>query len=344
MELTINSSTHSYPIYLERNILTQVSQKINLQRKVMIITDTNIPKSYIQTLQKQCLEAYVHVCQSGEQSKSFPVYEAILQEMLERQFSRKDLVIALGGGVIGDLSGFVAATYMRGIDFVNIPTTTLSQVDSSIGGKVAINVNKWKNMVGAFYPPVAVFIDSNTLKSLPERHFYNGLVEALKAGLIYNERLVTLIEKGDLEEELDTILYEALLVKKAVVEADEFEMGLRKILNFGHTIGHGLESYYNLEELLHGEAVALGMWMAIDDLAIKERLLPIYRKLHQKTTIPYDVDSVYNYIVHDKKASQNEIGFVSLTKVGEAQVNNIPLSEIKRRLEANVCQAHGEEA
>lgn len=342
MELTVKTSTHSYPIYLERNILTQVSQKVDLKRKVMIITDTNIPKRYLHTLQEQCLEAHVHVCQSGEQSKSFLVYEAILKEMLTLQFSRKDLVIALGGGVIGDLSGFVAATYMRGIDFVNIPTTTLSQVDSSIGGKVAINVDKWKNMVGAFYPPIAVFIDPTTLASLPERHFNNGLVEALKAGLIYNANLVTLMASCDLHEDIETILYEALLVKKKIVEEDEFEMGLRKILNFGHTIGHGLESYYNLEELLHGEAVALGMWLAIDDENIKKQLLPIYRKLNQKTTIPYDVETVYNYVIHDKKANQNEIAFITLTTIGQAEINTVPFSDIHKRLEEHVCQAPSE--
>lgn len=342
MELTIKTSTHSYPIYLERNILTHISEKVNLQRKVMIITDTNIPQDYIHSIAEQCLEPYVHVCQSGEESKSFAVYEAILKEMLSLSFSRKDLVIALGGGVIGDLSGFVAATYMRGIDFVNVPTTTLSQIDSSIGGKVAINVEKWKNMVGAFYPPISVFIDPNTLASLPERHFYNGLVEALKAGLIYNEKLVELMANADLHVEIESILYEALLVKKAVVEEDEFEMGLRKILNFGHTIGHGLESYYDLKDLLHGEAVALGMWMAIDDEKIKEKLLPIYQKLHQRTSIPYDVEKVYNYVIHDKKANKNEVAFVSLSKIGQAEVQNIPLEDIHRRLEENVCQVASE--
>lgn len=344
MELTVKTSTHSYPIYLERGCLSTISQKVNLNRKVMIITDENIPTSYIETIKCKCKEAHVYVCKSGEETKSFEVYEAILKEMLSLNFSRKDVVVALGGGVIGDLSGFVAATYMRGIEFVNVPTSTLSQIDSSIGGKVAINVDRWKNMVGAFYPPIAVFIDPNTLESLPERHFYNGLVEALKAGLIYNKKIVDIMATCDLYKDIETILYEALLVKKAVVEEDEFEMGIRKILNFGHTIGHGLESYYDLKELLHGEAVALGMWIAIDDITIKEVLLPIYNKLHQRTTIAYDVNEVYNYVIHDKKAESNEIAFVSLKEIGQAEVLKIPLRDIYKRLEENVCQVTSEKA
>lgn len=342
MELTVKTSTHTYPIYLERGCLSKISEKIDLNRKVMIITDENIPSTYIEIIKNQCKEAFVHICKSGEETKSFEVYEAILKEMLSLNFSRKDVVVALGGGVIGDLSGFVAATYMRGIDFVNVPTSTLSQIDSSIGGKVAINVDKWKNMVGAFYPPIAVFIDPNTLVSLPERHFYNGLVEALKAGLIYNKKIVDTMATCDLHEDIETILYESLLVKKAVVEEDEFEMGLRKILNFGHTIGHGLESYYDLKELLHGEAVALGMWIAIDDDSIKEVLLPIYKKLHQKTSINYDVEDVYNYVIHDKKAESNEIAFVTLKEIGQAEVKKIPLSDMYKRLEENVCQVASE--
>lgn len=342
MELLVKTSTHSYPIYLERNCISSIGNRFNLNRKVMIITDENIPTSYIDTIKTQCKEAFIHVCKSGEGTKSFEVYEAILKEMLSLGFSRKDLVIALGGGVIGDLSGFVAATYMRGIDFVNVPTSTLSQIDSSIGGKVAINVEKWKNMVGAFYPPMAVFIDPNTLVSLPERHFYNGLVEALKAGLIYNKKIVDIMANDDLQDSIETILYESLLVKKAVVEEDEFEMGLRKILNFGHTIGHGLESFYELKDLLHGEAVALGMWMAIDDDSIKNVLLPIYSKLHQRTSIPYDVDAVYDYVIHDKKAESNEIAFVTIKEIGLAEVHRVPLHDIYKRLEENVCQVTSE--
>lgn len=340
MQLTIQTSTHTYPIYLQRGVLSTLSETVDLNRNIMIITDENIPEYYIEEVQKQCKSVHVYVCVSGEEAKSFPVYEDILRTMLDLKFTRKDAVIALGGGVMGDLAGFVAATYMRGIDFINIPTTTLSQIDSSIGGKVAINVGTYKNMVGAFYPPIAVFIDPDTLATLPQRHFYNGLVEALKAGLIYNSKLVDIIYNKDVYENIEEIIYEALKVKKAVVEEDEFETCLRKILNFGHTIGHGLESYYGLNELLHGEAVALGMWYSIDDENIKEVLRPIYNKLQQRTNIQYDPEAVYQIIQHDKKANKNTISFVTLTNIGEAKINEIPLENIKKRLEENAWEAH----
>ena len=159
------------------------------------------------------------------------------------------------------------------------------------------------------------------------------MVEALKAGMIANEKLVEIIEKEDLYDSYEEIVYEALLVKKNAVETDEFEQGLRKILNFGHTIGHGFESYYNLKELLHGEAVAIGMWYAIDDSAIKKRLLPIYDKLKMRTDLPFDTDKLYSYILQDKKAKANRISFIKLEKVGKAFIHEENLSEVRKRLE-----------
>lgn len=334
MELSIKTRTNTYPIYLEQGCLTTIKERVNLNRKVVLITDENIPTKYIETIKAQCKECFVYTSTSGEDAKSLANYEKICSFMLEKHIGRKDLIIALGGGVIGDLSGFVASTYMRGIEFVNVPTTTLSQIDSSIGGKVAVNLGNTKNIVGAFYPPIAVFIDANTLQTLPKRHYYNGLVEALKAGLIYNEHLYELF-KGNIENQLETIIYEALLVKKEVVEIDEFEEHLRKILNFGHTIGHGLESYYHLKDLLHGEAVALGMLQVIDDEALKNDLKEIYTRMNLKTSIKYNPNDVYEYIINDKKAKNNSISLITLEKVGKAEVKEVALSEIKHLLEVN---------
>ncbi len=221
--------------------------------QIFILSDDAVPKCHQQTVQQQFPDSYLHIVKHGEGAKSFAVLEDCLTQMLRQNFSRKDLVIALGGGVIGDLAGFVAATYMRGIDFINIPTTTLSQIDSSIGGKVAINLDGIKNCVGAFYQPKMVLIDPLVLNTLPKRHFYNGLVEAVKAGLIQDEELFTLFERDELD--IEQIIYRSLLVKKYVVEQDETEQGLRKILNFGHTIGHAYESYYQLHDYYHGECV-----------------------------------------------------------------------------------------
>ena len=260
MELAIQLAEHTSNIYIERDARLHLKEYLNLNCKVMIITDKGVPAQYHQEIMKQCENGYLYVAEQGEGTKSFRVYEDIINRLLELNFSRKDLVIALGGGVIGDLSGFVAGTYKRGMRFASIPTTTLSQIDSSIGGKVAVNVGEVKNVVGTFYHPEVVVIDLNTVKTLTKRHYHNGLVEAVKAGLIADRELFELFERADdLEEHLEEIIIRALKVKKAVVEQDEKEEHLRKILNFGHTIGHAIESIYHLEGYYHGECVGMGM-------------------------------------------------------------------------------------
>ena len=234
--------------------------------------------------------------------------------------------------MIGDLSGFVAATYMRGIEFINIPTTTLSQIDSSIGGKVAINLDGIKNCVGAFWQPKMVLIDPDVLATLPQRHINNGLAEALKAGLIRDESLFELFETDDPMEHIEKILYKSLMMKKKVVEIDEREIGVRRILNFGHTIGHGIESYYHLHDVYHGEAVALGMMKMIKDETIRERLHPIYQRLNLKEDIDYDRQQVYDFITKDKKIDGGTLTIVLLRKIGEAYLKDIPTEKIKEYL------------
>ena len=187
MEMNIQLAEKTSRIYIERDCRLHLEKYISLDCKVMVITDEGVPKQYYEEVLSQCKEGCLFVAKQGEETKSLTVYEQILNRLLELDFSRKDLVIALGGGVIGDLSGFVAGTFKRGMRFASIPTTTLSQIDSSIGGKVAVNMGEVKNVVGTFYHPEAVLIDLNTLSTLPERHYHNGLVEAVKAGLIADE-------------------------------------------------------------------------------------------------------------------------------------------------------------
>ncbi len=230
---------NSYNIELERGNLEKAGELLSLNRKVMIITDEGVPRAYAETIAKQCKEAYIKVVPCGEGSKSLQTAEEILTEMLNQQFSRKDCVVAVGGGVVGDLGGFVASLYMRGVDFYNVPTTVLAQVDSSIGGKTAVNLAGIKNIIGAFYQPKAVLIDPDTLDSLPERQIVNGLMEAIKMGATSDKELFNLFLYKDWKKHLDLIIEKDLLVKKYVVEQDEKESHLRKILNFGHTIGHG---------------------------------------------------------------------------------------------------------
>jgi len=263
----------------------------------------------------------------GETSKSLESFGKCQEFLLKKQFSRSDLIIALGGGVIGDLAGFVASTYKRGIDFISIPTTTLSQIDSSIGGKTAINFAGVKNVVGTFYQPIAVFIDIDTLASLTTRHFNNGLIEAVKAGLIKDKSLFELFEKDKID--IEEIIYKAIVVKRDIVIVDEKELGIRKILNFGHTIGHGIEAYYHNSVYYHGEAVALGMLKVIEDSEIKQRLINVLTKLNVATDINYDKDVVYKYILNDKKIHNNSISLVRIKAIGESYLQEISLDKLK---------------
>lgn len=332
MKLRVDLKENSYDIILEHGGLQHIHQYCNLNRKVLIITDEGVPKAYSECIKKQCGDGYIEVIKQGEDSKSFAVFEHLCKVLLDYKFSRTDCIIALGGGVVGDLSGFVAASYMRGIDFIQIPTTTLSQIDSSIGGKVAINLNEVKNVIGAFYQPKLVMIDPDTLKTLPKRHYINGLVEAIKAGLIYDKSLFELFEQGDIYKDLDTILYKALCVKKDVVEKDEKEQSLRKILNFGHTIGHAIESYYHLSDYYHGECVALGMLYFIDDIHIKNRLLSIYSRLGIHSEVAYDRDKVFEILCSDKKANSTNVTVVKVENIGQAILKDMKLEDVKTLL------------
>ena len=332
MKLHVDLKENGYDIILERGCLYRVSDYIDLKRKVMIITDDGVPLSYAKTVQEQCQKGYIHIIKQGEESKSLSVFQELCEDLLSHGFSRKDCIVALGGGVVGDVSGYVAASYMRGIDVIQIPKTTLSQIDSSIGGKVAINLQEVKNIIGAFYQPKAVFIDPDTLKTLPIRHFRNGLVEALKAGLIQDKELFALFESESIEEHLEDILYRSLLVKKKVVEQDEKELGLRKILNFGHTIGHAIESYYHLDSYLHGECVSMGMLYFIEDEKLKERVFNVYKKLHMPAIPSFDKEKVYQLLCKDKKANGNTITIVKVKECGKAVLEDMHLEDIKKYL------------
>lgn len=333
MILHMNLGEHSYDIHLEHGCLQHIHEMISLQRKVLIITDEGVPDAYVKTVADQCLDVVIHTVKQGEGSKSFPVYQELCEVLLRHHFSRKDLIIALGGGVVGDLSGFVAATYMRGIEFIQIPTTTLAQIDSSIGGKVAINLDGVKNILGAFYQPKAVFIDPDTLHTLPKRHYYNGLVEALKAGLIGDDELFALFEQENIDEYLDTIIARALAVKKNVVEQDEKEQGLRKILNFGHTIGHAIESCHHLHDYYHGECVAFGMMYFIADVDLKQRVMKIYERLQLPRDVNKESDQWLAMMRNDKKADHNTIDTVWVRTLGHAEIIPMTLDEIAAMLE-----------
>lgn len=331
--LNVNVKHKNYDIILEKGSIHHLADFFDTKQKIFILTDKNVPQKWVDLVTKQCPNSMVYKVHGGEESKSMETFKECLQACLDFHMSRKDLLIALGGGVIGDLGGYVAASYMRGIPFISIPTTTLSQIDSSIGGKVAINLGHVKNIVGAFYHPDKVIIDFDTLSTLPHRHLINGLVEALKAGLIHDPSLFALFEKENWEDHLEEIIYKSLCMKKWVVEADEKESGIRKTLNFGHTIGHGIEGYYNLEKYYHGECVAMGMLYFIEDPSLKQRVISIYKQMGIPTETQIDINKVYEITTMDKKAHDSMVSVVKVNEIGKAYIEDIEKTKIKEILE-----------
>ena len=337
-KMTVEIPGHKYNIHIKKGVLADVHKYVDLERKVLIVTDDEIPEEYVSALQQQCPECYLATVHAGEASKCFIYLQFIWNALLDNGFGRKDLLIGLGGGVVGDLTSFAAATYMRGVDYINIPTSTLAQIDSSIGGKGAINLGDVKNIVGAFHQPRAVFIDTDLLQTLDDRNFYNGLAEAVKAGLIGDAELFELFEQLPAEREqiqqeyIEQIIVKALAVKKSVVEQDEKENGLRQILNFGHTIGHAIESAGELAGMLHGEAIGIGMLQVTEDAALRERLAAVLRKLNLPTSHEYPAEQLMEIISHDKKQSGNKINLILVKTPGKAEIVKMPLEAVKKYL------------
>lgn len=329
MIIPVKTLNGGYDIVLKRGSLNELSLHLKLDRKVLIVTDSGVPKEYSQTVAKQCKTPFIVTIKEGEASKNFDNYKMLLQKLVEYDFARSDAVIAVGGGVVGDLAGFVAASYMRGVDFYNIPTTVLSQVDSSIGGKVAIDFSGYKNLVGAFYPPKAVIIDPETLKTLPERQISNGLAEAVKMALTSNAKLFDIFENKNIMENIDRIIEESLKIKRFVVENDEKETGLRKILNFGHTLGHAIE--VQKEGLYHGECVALGM-LPMCSNEIRKRLIKVLEKLNLPTKISFDSDKIIEAMKHDKKISGDSITVITVDEIGSYKMEDIKFLELASKL------------
>lgn len=331
MKLSVNTKLSTYDIIIQKGILNNLKDYLDIQGKVMIIGDNGVPSIYLDTVKKQFNNAYTFVIEQGEKSKNFENYLKIQEKLLENNFSRYDYLIALGGGVVGDLTGFVASTFKRGIRYIQIPTTTLSQIDSSIGGKTAIDFNGYKNVIGTFYQPSLVLIDINVLSTLSNRHFNNGLVEALKIGLTFDEELVSLFERGNIQDNLEEIITKALVLKKRVVEQDEKENGLRKVLNFGHTIGHAIESSY-LGELFHGECVAKGMLYFINDNHLKARVKNILNKLNIETSYHLDLEKIQQFIYNDKKADGSNVSTIIVDKVGTYEINVLTIKDILKKI------------
>lgn len=331
MKTRVNLGADSYDIIIERGAINKFADLVNIKGKVLIVTDSGVPKEYSKCIASQFSESYIYTIPEGEQSKNLTQFGKIQSFLLEKGFTRKDSVIACGGGVPGDLAGFVSACFMRGIDFYNFPTTVLSQVDSSIGGKTAVDLDGIKNIVGAFHQPKAVIIDPDVLRTLPDRQISNGLAEAVKMSLTSDSELFEQFESTDILETIDEILFKAIEIKRKVVEQDVKEAGLRMILNFGHTIGHGIESEEGLHGLYHGECVALGMIPMCSE-SVRERLIPVLNKLNLPTEISIDPQKVIAAVAHDKKMRDNTVNTVFVNEVGSFEMKKMNVNEITQML------------
>lgn len=325
-------NVQDYDIVIGRGVLSKAHELLNLARKVLVVTDTGVPKQYSETVAGACAEPYIVTIPMGEESKNLKSFEHILSVMLENSFTRGDAVVAVGGGVVGDLAGFSAACYMRGVDFYNVPTTLLSQLDSSIGGKTAVDFQGVKNVVGAFYTPKRVIIDPDTLKTLDERQLRAGLSEGIKMAACFDKELFACIEEAkDINEILDEVIIGSLKIKKKVVEEDFKEKGLRAVLNFGHTVGHAIEALGE-GKYLHGECVAMGMLPFCSEGA-RARIKAVLEKYGLETRIEYGANELAGYILHDKKMAKDKIKAVLVDEIGSFYFDELGISDIINRLE-----------
>ena len=363
-KISVTSRSGNYSVLIGRDLLSSVPKLmavLGLNRKVMIVVQKRVARLHLSKLLKPLkasgFNAYHHEIPDGEKAKSQNELFRLFENLLDRRFERKDSLIALGGGVAGDLTGFAAATYLRGIPFINIPTTLLAQVDSSIGGKTGINLKEGKNLAGAFYPPRLVISDVNLMKTLPKSEITSAMGEIVKYGMIRDVKIFEVLEKNTVKVNRgDSRLLEKLIVASAAIKADvvsndEFETkGERMILNFGHTFGHGFEQALNYKKLKHGEAVALGMVCAarlarrlkLFSENEERRLLALLKKLHLPLSLaPYRLKSekILSAMMRDKKNKGGQIRFVLPVKIGRVKiVSDVPLpraAQILRELGAN---------
>lgn len=320
MDIPIRCKGSGYAVTVERGVLAVARTRFDLNRKVLIVTDDGVPSAYAAAIAAAAKTPIIETVPAGESSKSHAVFERLQKRMLQEGFFRTDCVVAVGGGVVSDLAGFCAATYMRGIDFYAVPTTVLSAVDASVGGKTGLNLCGVKNVVGAFYRPRGVLIDPDTFRTLPRRQAANGLAEAVKMAVTMDAALFERFEADD-PIPLDEVVVRAVTLKRDIVERDEHEQNERRVLNFGHTIGHGIESAAD-GALYHGECVAIGMLPMCAD-AVRERLAAVLQRLGLPTKAALDPEAVYAALLHDKKAAAGGVTVVRTDRIGTYRMETV---------------------
>lgn len=347
--LEVALGARSYPIFIGSGLLSDAELLASAvkARQVLIVTNSTVAPLYLDRLQHglDCQEQQVHVLPDGEQYKTLSTFSEIIDTLIEARFHRDACLVALGGGVVGDIGGFAAACYQRGISYVQVPTTLLAQVDSGVGGKTAVNHPRAKNMIGAFYQPDCVIADTDTLSTLPDRHFAAGMAEVIKYGLILDADFFAWLETHLDEvlsldaEALRVIIGKSCELKAAIVAEDERERGRRALLNLGHTFGHALESIGNYERWLHGEAVSIGMVLAARtsaalgslDADAVERIAVLLRRVGLPTEAPdVDPERVLEIMQLDKKTTSKGLSLVLLEGIGSGVVVPAPSSDVLR--------------
>jgi len=349
--LRMELGENSYSIFIERGCISGIAGYIAENppacRRAAIITDGNVAGLYGKDLEEDIealgLGTALITVKPGEASKSLETLKDVYGKLSEMKLTRQDLILALGGGVVGDLAGFAAATYLRGIPYIQVPTSLLAQVDSSIGGKVAVDLPWGKNLVGSFYQPRAVFIDPELLKTLDRRFLHDGLAEVIKYGFIKDRVILEELEgcrdDAELLENIENIIFRCCSIKKELVEMDEKDLGCRMLLNFGHTFGHAVEKYFGFEKYTHGEAVAIGMAhvtrksesMGITEKGTAEFMEGLLRKFGLPYSTPeMDMAAAEETMLLDKKSCGDAISLILLRRAGEAFIEKVGRSEISK--------------
>ncbi|MCD7729980.1 MAG: 3-dehydroquinate synthase [Oscillospiraceae bacterium] len=344
------SASGSYEIVIGNDLLGKTADYVKSVAKTQtfaVITDDTVDSFYGEKVCQSLSAAGCNICKyvfpHGEESKCSDTLMKIYSFLCQNHISRTDCLIALGGGVVGDITGYAAATFLRGLDFIQIPTTLLAQVDSSVGGKTAIDIPEGKNLVGAFKQPRLVLCDTDTLNTLPEEFIIDGMGEVVKYGMIKSAPLFELLETrtlGDIKEIAESIIEQCVSIKRDVVEADEFDKGERMLLNFGHTLAHSIEQYYNYTGITHGKAVAAGMRM-ITDIAEKkgysesglcDRLTACLERYKLNVRVEPTVPQLANACLNDKKRTSGSISIVICSEVGKSRTVKMPVDDFLKFL------------
>ena len=339
MELKVDLKDRSYSIIIEKGLINRVSEeirKVYKGKKIFIITDDNVNKYYGDKISNELkgsdFEVKLLSLKPGEETKNFNTLPIVYNELLDFNLTRSDLIIALGGGVIGDLAGFVASTYLRGVDFVQIPTSLLAQVDSSVGGKVAVDLDRGKNLVGSFYHPKCVLIDPEVLNTLEDRFFIDGMAEVIKYGCIKDKEFFDYLEKMENNQQLinnmEVVIHKCCDIKRQVVENDEKDKGERMLLNFGHTLGHAIEQHYNYTKYSHGEGVAIGMYViskiseekGLTKKGTSQRIKDILVKYNLPYELDVKIEETLEAINLDKKKLGNDLNVIILKEIGSSEI------------------------